>query len=321
MPRRGFDGADQALSRQQELQKLPFIRSAFTVQDDPASIASLRGHLSQLDVVFPDWLSFSNPEGKIDVSVEPETFQLLRHSGKFVLPRISNTNAQGEWYVSGLAPLFRSTKATDTFVDQMMSALERLHADGINLDVEGVDVADEKAFVDWLRKIEDALHARGLVLTVDVPMGVDGYDLKAIAAISDAVVLMAYDEHYQTGQPGSIAGQNWFDDGLKDTLESIPSNKLIVGIGAYGYDWTEGKAGADPIAFYDAAQLAARVAAQIETDPETINSRFAYRDANGKNHQVWLLDAVSAWNEVLTVRRTGARGLAVWRLGAEEPAL
>ena len=80
---------DTALSRQQAFQKLPFIRSAFTEQDDPHSIKSLRAHLSQLDVVFPDWLSFSNSEGRIDVSVNSATAELLRPAGKFVLPRIS----------------------------------------------------------------------------------------------------------------------------------------------------------------------------------------------------------------------------------------
>jgi peptidoglycan-N-acetylglucosamine deacetylase len=320
-PRNEASPSGPAPSRQQALSNLRSIRSAFTVQDDPGSVASLRAHLSQLDLVFPDWFSFSNPEGKIDVSVDGDTFQLLKSAGKLVLPRISNTSAQGEWYVSGLPSLFRSAKATNKFVDQIISSVERVHADGINLDVEGVEAADEQAFVVWFRKIADALHARGLLVTVDVPMGDDSYDLKAISAISDVVVLMAYDEHYPTGAPGSIAGQNWFDDGLADTLKSIPRDKLIVGIGAYGYDWTEGKTPAEPISFYDAASLAERAGATIETDSETINSRFSYRDEEGKNHQVWLLDAVSAWNEVVTVRRTEARGLAVWRLGTEEPTL
>ena len=246
---------------------------------------------------------------------------MLQPAGKLVLPRISNTNSKGEWYADGLSALFSNTKATDVFINQIISVLDRFHADGVNLDIEGVKVADEKAFVDWLEKITDALHARGLIVTVDVPMGVDGYDLKTISAISDAVVVMAYDEHFPTGQPGSIAGLDWFDDGLEDTLISIPRDKLIVGIGAYGYDWTDGKITAEPIGFYDAIRLATRFGAQVETDSTTINSRFAYKDDAGKNHRVWLLDAVSAWNEVLTVRRSGARGLAVWRTGSEEPAL
>ena len=185
--------------------------------------------------------------------------------------------------MNGLTLLFSNAKATDVFIDQIISVLDRLHADGINLDIEGVSVADKKAFVDWLDKITDALRARGLVVTVDVPMGADAYDLKTISAISDALVLMAYDQHFETGQPGSIAGQDWFDDGLEDALNKHSTRKIDRWHRAYGYDWTDGKTIAKPIGFYDATQLAARVGAQIETDFKAKNSRFAYQDENGNS--------------------------------------
>ena len=315
------DSSAAPLPRRQAFQQVPFVRSTFVVQADPSSVESLRAHVAQLDVVFPDWLSFANAKGEVEVNINAELAASLKAAGVFVLPRISNTNAVGEWYTSKLGTLFRSAGATETFIDEVVTSLQRGHADGVNLDIEGIRPADKQAFVEWLDTIADALHARGFIITVDVPLNDEAYDLEAIGKISDAVVLMAYDQHFATGKAGPIAGRDWFDEGIADVLGSVPRDKLIVGIGAYGYDWTEGGGEAVSLGFDEAVRLAARAGVQISTDATAVNSRFDYQDEAGRSHHVWLLDAVSAWNEVRTVQRNQARGLALWRAGLEDGVL
>ena len=46
----------------------------------------------------------------------------------------------------------------------------------------------------------------------------------------DGVVLMAYDEHWLTGNPGSVAGLPWFQESVVRALKSIPADKLTVAI-------------------------------------------------------------------------------------------
>lgn len=76
---------------------------------------------------------------------------------------------------------------------------------------------------------------------MDAPVGNDDYDYAKIAQSVDSVVLMAYDQHWLTGTPGSVAGLDWFKESIAKILKVIPPEKTTVAIGNYGYDWTIGK--------------------------------------------------------------------------------
>ncbi len=62
--------------------------------------------------------------------------------------------------------------------------------------------------------------------------------MKRIAANSDGIVLMNYDQHETNSDPGPIAAQNWFIANLTRAMKDVPLNKLICAVGNYGYDWT-----------------------------------------------------------------------------------
>jgi cellulose synthase/poly-beta-1,6-N-acetylglucosamine synthase-like glycosyltransferase/peptidoglycan/xylan/chitin deacetylase (PgdA/CDA1 family) len=49
--------------------------------------------------------------------------------------------------------------------------------------------------------------------------------------------------------------------------------------------------------------------------------RFLRYSANAQQHEIWFLDAVTALNETLEVKDQSFGGLALWRLGAEDPGL
>ena len=297
-----------------------FLNAAFVVQGEPLSVASLRAHLGNLQVAFPDWLSFADSGGDLKVKVDAQLAADLRASGVKVLPRLSNTTARGAWFENGLGDFLRDDAVIgDRFVARLLATLSENQADGVNIDVENVDPADAGAFVDWLDRVTAALHARGLLVTVDVPMNDEAYDYEAIGRIADAVVLMAYDQHWATSAPGPVAARPWFEDGLEQAAQRIPANKLIVGVGAYAYDWTEGGGEAEALGFDEALALADRHDARIEADGDDVNSHFRYVDEERHSHEVWMLDALSAWNQYLFARRAGVRGAALWRTGLEEP--
>ncbi len=59
------------------------------------------------------------------------------------------------------------------------------------------------------------MHPRNLRLYVNVAVATSDSDLKTIAANSDGIVLMNYDEHQATSDPGPIASQQWFIGNLR----------------------------------------------------------------------------------------------------------
>ena len=58
----------------------------------------------------------------------------------------------------------------------------------------------------------------------------------------------------------------------------------------------------------------------VEWDANMANPVQRYQ-AGGQRHEVWFLDAVTALNEARGVSDGGFRGIALWRLGAEDPDL
>jgi cellulose synthase/poly-beta-1,6-N-acetylglucosamine synthase-like glycosyltransferase/spore germination protein YaaH/peptidoglycan/xylan/chitin deacetylase (PgdA/CDA1 family) len=321
------DAAEPAMNVDAPATTLPsfngrFLRTAFLVQDDPASVEALRRDIHRLDAVFPDWYSFSASDGSIDKHIDITVAGLLNQAHVLVLPRISNTDLNGAWKGEAFADLIHDDDAVNRFAANLAGKLVAAHAQGVNLDIEDLQAEDQVPYLDWLSAVADACHKRNLYVTVDVPMNEEAYDYEAIGQTADAVVLMAYDEHYEGGPPGSVAGIQWFRDGVDDIAHRIPPGKLIVAMGGYGYDWTGGsKHASQDTTFADAMMLADEYGADIETDKETLNSRFTYQDNAGQPHEVWFLDAVSAWDQYLVCREYPIKGISLWRLGVEEPAV
>ena len=42
------------------------LRAAYYVEDDPASYSSLKQHIAQIDLLFPEWLHVITPDGKLN---------------------------------------------------------------------------------------------------------------------------------------------------------------------------------------------------------------------------------------------------------------
>lgn len=299
-----------------------FLRTAF-VEDDPGSIADLKRNIGRLDAVFPDYYTIGDYKGGINAAIEPELARVLSGARVKVLPTLSNVNSRGDWDGEVLTEVFRDEDVGGALVRGILAHLQADHADGINIDFEEVEPADKDVYLDWLQTLAIALHRKNLLLTVDVPVDAEeAFDYELIGQYADAVVVMGYDEHYSGGPPGSVAAQDWFDDAVEDLSQRVPPQKLIIALGAYGYDWNAASpAKAVAVGFDQAMDLARSHVAKIQTDPQAINSTFAYRDTGGARHEVWLLDAVSAWNEFQTARRFKCGGVSLWRLGFEEQAL
>src|SRR6266566_2576527 len=149
---------------------------------------------------------------------------------------------------------------------------------------------------------------------------------------------MNFDEHWQTSPPGPIASQDWYVENLRQIGEVVPPTKLIVAVGSCAYDWSEGAQKthepAQPLtmqeallhAFESEAQVVGNAPADplhgiVEFDSRSLNPHYSYYDEHNHVHQVWMLDAVTAYNELRASERLGLRGTALWRLGSADTSL
>ena len=79
----------------------------------------------------------------------------------------------------------------------------------------------------------------GWLLAIAAPFDDPEWTYRSYAAATDYQILMAYDEHFEEGQPGAIASQSWFVDKLTRRMKELDPAKTIIALGNYGYDWAE----------------------------------------------------------------------------------
>jgi len=115
--------------------------------------------------------------------------------------------------------------------------------DGLNIDYENIPPRSGEAFISFLRELREglpkdkifsiALAARTKKLTNDV------YDYERIKPLVDKIFIMAYDEHWSGGPPGSVASLRWCRSVADYSMRVIGSEKLVMGIPFYGRAWEE----------------------------------------------------------------------------------
>ncbi len=293
------------------------IRAGFYVPWDEESAASLSAHYDELDWVVASNAYISSKTGLVSVRNDPRLATLVRshlHRPKLFLMVQNVENLQ--WFGPPMVRLFHDPKASDRLVNDLIASATRKRWQGVVFDIENLPNTALPAYRDFLARVHPRFAKAGLSVGVTVPAGEPEWDLKRFAAAVDQLYLMNYDQHWQGGESGPIASQDWFAAQLADAQRKVPADKLIIAIGNYGYDWHEGTA--DALTVNEAWLAAHDSGATPSFDPASGNSGFAYSDEDGHKHTIWMMDAATSWNQLALLR--GVSGIALWRLGSEDPA-
>src|SRR5579859_705697 len=321
------------------------IRAAYYVTWDAASFVSLKENYQQIDILFPEWLHVLTPDGQLqgfdsanhpfrpvengtvhatDDRVMP--FLRAEKSDLEVFPLINNFEPVSKQWLTNIGDFLSDPAARQNFRKQLLLFLASDRFKGAALDFEEIPLKAQPGFNALVEELGADLHARGLRLYVNVPVSDRDYNYGRLAAASDGLVIMNYDQHQTTSAPGPVAAQDWFTSNLKQALKDIPKTKIICAIGSYGYDWalsakTRKVVNVDTNNVQEAWLHASESGSDIDLDPDSLNPHFAYADENGARHQVWYLDGVTALNEMRAAREVGIRTFALWRLGSEDRSL
>jgi cellulose synthase/poly-beta-1,6-N-acetylglucosamine synthase-like glycosyltransferase/spore germination protein YaaH/peptidoglycan/xylan/chitin deacetylase (PgdA/CDA1 family) len=294
----------------------------FVVGWDPASVKSLEAHAGDLTHVVAEAFSLGEPSGTLRDSVAPAVLTAARRHGLPVLALVSNYD--GSWRPERVRRLWATAGVRTAFAAALAREAERRGFGGVNIDFENLTPSDRAGLTALCRSLAVALRARRLLLTIDVPVGrssaaAGAYDLAALSWSCDFMVVMAYDEHGATSDPGPVASRDWSLRELASVRQSVPATKLVVGLGAYGYDWGPSSP-AQVTGFSRALTTARSNGAAVRWDPAVRAPTFEYK-LDGVRHRVWFEDAASASSRIAMARQGRFAGLSIWRLGAEDPAL
>ncbi|MEP7162773.1 MAG: polysaccharide deacetylase family protein [Candidatus Moraniibacteriota bacterium] len=301
----------------------------FYVNWDDNSFESLKANVHSLDVLMPEWLHMGDVAGSLladDSEREKETLDFLKTTRPNlpIYPLINNFDPRTQkWEGGTVATLLSKKESRQALIRNLTQYVEENHFGGINIDFESLPDASQPNLFLFMQELGAEFHNRGLVVSQSIPLDDDSYSAKLLGTASDFLILMAYDEHAPgEGVAGPVASADWYANALTVRFRELSPQKYIVALGGYGYDWEGSGPIGNDVTFEEAMRRAREAKSTVVLDSSSLNPTFTYSNEKQAPHQVWFLDGVSLFNEMVVAERLGGPlGFALWRLGSEDPTI
>lgn len=250
-----------------------------------------------------------------------------------VAPMMVITNIEeGASFSSALAnSILTNEQVQNTLINNIISVLDSKNYYGLDVDFEYIYPQDRENYNNFMRKLSSRLRALGYILTVALApklsadqMGLlyEAHDYPVQGALVDHVILMTYEWGYTYGPAMAVSPINMVARVLDYAVTAIPSEKILMGMPNYGYDWTlpfvQGTA-ARTLTNTGAVRQARDVGARIRYDTTSQAPFYNYYDDQRRRHEVWFDDARSIQARLRLVNDYTLGGVSYWTINTFFP--
>lgn len=296
--------------------KVNMVWHQVTSTDANAYFADATANMTGVNVISPTWFYLTDTSGNIASIASADYVSQAHEKGLQVWGLIDNFTQE----VSTTETL-SSTAARQNIISQLIQASKDVGMDGINVDFESLSEDVGIHFLEFLRELSIECHKNNLVLSVDNPVPEDftsHYDRAEQGRVVDYVIIMGYDEHYVGSEAGSVASLPWVEQGIQDTLDEVPAERVINAIPFYTRLWktTGGNVTSEAIGMDQAQQTIADNNVETYWD-KTTSQNYGKYDIDNSTYQIWLEDAQSVAEKVKLVSKYDLAGVSAWKLGFE----
>jgi poly-beta-1,6 N-acetyl-D-glucosamine synthase len=305
---------------------LSVIRAAFyTPWTGITSLPDLQKNADKLNTIFPEWFFIDTITYNLNTRIDSAGLVLMKQKQLRIMPMLSNFRTSTAGFDGKLLhKILRDTILRNRFIKQVVDTLSYYQLNGINVDFEELEEKTNEPLTSFQEKLYETLHARNMLVSMDVEPKNNDYDYTKLSSYNDYIVLMAYDEYNNSTGPGPISAQKWIEDAVSWTADRIDHSKIILGIGGFGYDWANGNL--DTTYTYNGAiNKAKALNAKIIYDNDSYNLHFSYvseendsGEIEKKQHDVWFTDAATTFNILRFSDEFPTAGTVLWRLGSED---
>ena len=301
------------------LKKYIPLRAGFYVNWDIKSIASLEDNIDKLNMVLPEWFFQRNSKGDIELQINANALNIMRKNEVAIVPMLSN-NKNGIWFGDSTAQVLKSPLYRAKLISSIKNALNKYHFQGINIDLENIPESMASYRMEFTKELYQALHPAGYLLTIDVSPLDKSLDLKILEHYYDFIFLMAYDEHFANNSPGCITSVKFIEKSLDTAMKEIPSEKFVLCLAGYGYNWVAGQNGKH-ISYDDLIALSTAYNAPVQFDNDKSDLYVKYFDENGNPGEAHYTDVAGIFNSIRTSEDYQTAGVALWYIGSEDPRI
>lgn len=283
--------------------------------------------VKKVNTISPTWFSIASNDGTLDSLALADYVDTAHSNDMEVWPLVDNFSENIDF-----TTVMNSTSARNKIANQLIAAAIEYSFDGINVDFENISEDAADGYIQFIRELSVMCRKNGIVLSVDVPVPMDftaHYNRKDLGAVCDYVMIMGYDEHYAgSEEAGSVASLSFEEEGIQNTLQEVPAEKIISGIPFYTRLWctTTNEDGtttvtSEAMGMNQAQQTLENNQAEASWD-ETTGQNYAQFDGeNGELYQIWLEDTESLTKKLELIKTYGLGGVAEWKLGLEDDSV
>lgn len=308
------------------------IRGAFYVPWSPLSLYDLRTNGNKLNTVYPEWF-FINPKTlQLDSRIDGEALSVMRYHGLSIQPILNNfisvPGKQGNFDGELLHKILQNPQLQNQLITQVIKTLKANRLQGINIDFEEMKENSDEFLNAFMKNLYTQFKQNGLIVSIDIMADNSDYDHHYLKNYTDYFIVMAYDQFNDSSQSGPISDQKWIEKQLDQIAADIPSEKLILGVGAYGRHWITDENGTrtEDLTYSQVIDRAKISKSEISFDDNSYNLHYAYNfsgseDEPASKNNVWFTDAASVYNILRFSDDYRNAGTAIWRLGSEDPRI
>lgn len=294
------------------------------VQDANKNLEAMLENTEGINVIVPTWFVIQDTQGNYSSIASKEYVDQAHERGIQVWAMLNNVSTE-ESVAVNTEELMSSTAAREKMIDSLMQDAREYGFDGINLDFEGLRSEAGPHYVQFIRELSIACRKEGIVLSIDnyVPSAyTEFYNRREQGIVADYVIIMGYDEHYAGGEAGPVSSISFVDNGIKDTLEVVPKEKVINAIPFYTRLWTtDGESQTSQV--FDMEEEEVWISEnQLEPEwREDLGLYYAQRQGENGLDQLWMEEERSIGEKMDLIRQYELAGVACWKLGFEKPEI
>jgi spore germination protein len=296
---------------------------------DSPNRRSFEANADILDEVSPFWYR-PDTRGNLlaGADARDKTLVELAHSKNvWVIPTIHNV-------VNGadpVPPILRSAERRSQHVRNIVEEVLAHDYDGIDIDYEFLDSDLRDEYSAFIEELAGALHAQGKLLTVAVHAkdcdycGLGGFqDWPALGQWVDRLRIMTYDYHWRGGGAGPVAPLYWVNEVAEYAKSVVDPAKVVIGVQFYGYDWPAVGGEARAYTWEDFQSIIDAYGPEVnlvETDSSgrpVQENRISYTTRQGRRI-AYFATSRSLEAKLELVQQVDLAGIAIWRLGGEDP--
>ena len=316
-----------------------------TNKEANSNLTKVMEGVTGVNVISPTWFYMSDNSGNI-ISLASKDYVDKAHGMGLevwaLLENITYGKAMSTYQV------LSNMESREKLVKQLISEVLEYGIDGINVDIESLSYEAGDAYIQFLRELSIECRKHGIVLSVDnyVPTASTyHYHRKEQGQIVDYVIIMGYDEHYAgAGKSGSVASLGWVEEGIVNTLKSVPAEKVINALPFYTRIWkqtpeSEAENKSAGVLVEDAnskygrylltseAVSMAYAQQQLKKNgvtpewQEKTGQYYGEYEKGGCTYQIWLEEETSIGKKMELIKKYELAGVAGWKLSLQKNSI